>query len=103
MAFKQFFENMSGTSKQKYGENLYDPKEFKKWKDRQEKIYGKIGEAGERYGTQAEKFLGLYGEDRAAADKYRGLAEEEFGRGREEIGKASEAFGRAKGDISKEC
>ena len=100
MAFKQFFENMSGTSKQKYGENLYDPKEFKKWKDRQEKIYGKIGEAGERYGTQAEKFLGLYGEDRTAADRYRGLAEEEFGRGRAEIGKASEAFGRAKGDIS---
>ena len=101
MSFKQFFENMSGTSKQKYGEDLYDPKEFKKWKDRQEKIYGKIGEAGDRYGTQAEKFLGLYGEDRAGADKYRGLAEIEFGQSRAEIDRAKAIFGRAEGDVEK--
>ena len=101
MSFKQFFENMSGTSKQKYGEDLYDPKEFKKWKDRQEKIYGKIGEAGDRYGTQAEKFLGLYGEDRAGADKYRGLAEREFGQSRAEIDRAKAIFGRAEGDVEK--
>ena len=26
-----FWERMSGTSKQKYGESLYDAKEMKKW------------------------------------------------------------------------
>ena len=95
----QFFENMSGTSKQEYGPDLYDPKEFKKWKERQEAIYGKIGAAGDRYGTQADRFLGLYGEDRAGADRYRGLAEAEFGRSRAEIERARETFGRAKGDV----
>ena len=99
MALRKFWESMSGTSKQEYGPDLYDPKEFKKWKDRQEKIYGKIGAAGDRYGTQAEKFLDLYGEDRAGADRYRGLAETEFGRSRAEIERARESFGRAKGDV----
>ena len=80
MGMREFWEGMSGTSEQEYGEDLYDAAEYKKWKDRQEEIYGKIGTAGDRYGTQAEKFLGLYGEDRAGADKYRGLAETEFGR-----------------------
>ena len=99
--FTSFFEGMSGTSKQKYGASLYDDKEYKKWKQRQEKIYGKIGAAGDRYGEQADKFLGLYGEDRAGADKYRGKAEEEFGRSRGEIDKASSTFGRAEGDIQR--
>ena len=96
-----FLEWMSGTSKQEYGDSLYDDKEYKKWKQRQEKTYGKIGKAGDRYGDQADKFLGLYGEDRAGADKYRGLAEQEFGRARGEIDKASGAFGRAGGDIQR--
>lgn len=99
MGMREFWEGMSGTSKQEYGEDLYDAAEYKKWRDRQEKIYGKIGAAGDRYGTQAEKFLGLYGEDRAGADKYRGLAETEFGRSRSDIDKARSVFERAEGDV----
>ena len=30
MGMRQFWEGMSNTSKQKYGEDLYDPEEFKK-------------------------------------------------------------------------
>ena len=99
MGMREFWEGMSGTSEQEYGEDLYDAAEYKKWKDRQEEIYGKIGTAGDRYGTQAEKFLGLYGEDRAGADKYRGLAETEFGRSRSDIAKARSVFERAEGDV----
>ena len=96
-----FWEMMSGASKQSYGANLYDPKEYEKWRKRQEKIYGKIGKAGDRYGTQAEKFLGLYGEDRAEADRYRGRAETELGRSRGEIDRARATFGRSEGDIQR--
>ena len=99
MGMREFWEGMSGTSEQEYGEDLYDAAEYKKWRDRQEEIYGKIGTAGDRYGTQAEKFLGLYGEDRAGADKYRGLAETEFGRSRSDIAKARSVFERAEGDV----
>ena len=99
MGMREFWEGMSGTSEQEYGEDLYDAAEYKKWKDRQEEIYGKIWTAGDRYGTQDEKFLGLYGEDRAGADKYRGLAETEFGRSRSDIAKARSVFERAEGDV----
>jgi hypothetical protein len=96
-----FLEWMSGTSKQEYGDSLYDDREYKKWKQRQEKIYGKIGAAGDRYGEKANKFLGMYGADREEADRYRGKAETELGRSRGEIDKASSTFGRAEGDIQR--
>jgi hypothetical protein len=70
-----FFEGMSGTSKQSYGASMYDDKEMKKWQKEQNKLYGDLGTSRNRYGDQANKFLGRYDKDSGEADRYRGKAE----------------------------
>ena len=48
-----FWEKMSGTSKQSYGASLYDAKEMKKWEKEQQKWYDDLGKTRDRYGTQS--------------------------------------------------
>ena len=96
-----FWEKMSGTSKQSYGASLYDAKEMKKWEKEQQKWYDDLGKTRDRYGTQSTKFMGKYEDAEKEADRYRGLAETEFGRSRAEIDRARGAFGRAEGDIER--
>ena len=96
-----FWERMSGTSKQKYGESLYDAKEMKKWQREQDKWYKDLGTTRDRYGNQSTKFMGKYQDAEREADRYRGMAETEFGRARGEIGKATDFFGRAEADVSR--
>jgi len=101
MGMRQFWESMSGTSKQKYGASLYDDKEMKKWQKEQDKLYGDLGSARTRYGDQANKFLGLYGDATGEADRYRGLAEDTYGQAKSSIGRADSSFGRASSDINR--
>ena len=64
---RKVFETLSGTEKMKHGPSLYDPKEGKKWRDRQEKHYQDFGKRQKRYEGQAGKFLGMYEEGRGKA------------------------------------
>jgi len=101
MAADNFWEMMSGTSRQSYGTSLYDSKEMKKWQKEQDKWYKDLGTTRDRYGTQSTKFMGKYEKAEGEADRYRGLAETEFGRSRAEIDRARGVFGRAEGDIER--
>jgi hypothetical protein len=96
-----FFEGMSGTSKQSYGASMYDDKEMKKWQKEQNKLYGDLGTSRNRYGDQANKFLGRYDKDSGEADRYRGKAETEIARSRGAIGRAEGSFGRAAADVNR--
>ena len=96
-----FWERLSGTSRQSYGPSLYDPKEMKKWQDEQDKWYKDIGTNRARYGTERQKWMDRYDTAIGEADRYRGLAETDFGRARGEIDRATDFFGRAEGDISR--
>jgi len=66
-SMKDVFEGLSGTSKMSYGQSLYDPKEGKKWRDRQESHYQDFGKRQKRYEGQSKKFLDMYGKGKAEA------------------------------------
>jgi hypothetical protein len=96
-----FWEQFSGTSKQSYGESLYDAKEMKKWKGEQDKWYKDLGDTRDRYGKQSSKFMGRYEDAEGEADRYRGKAETEFGSARRSMGRADTSFGRSQADINR--
>ena len=65
---------MSGTSRQSYDPSLYDEKEMKRWKKKQNELYGTLDRTKERYDSQAGRFLDIYDGSGKEADRYRGLA-----------------------------
>ena len=86
-SFKKILEGLSGTSKMGYGASMYDPKEGKKWRDRQEAHYQDFGKRQKRYEGQADKFLDMYGEGRGKA---RGMYD-----------RAASEYQKSEGDISR--
>ena len=99
--FTDFFKGMSGTSEQKYGESLYDEKEFQKWKKKQDKLYGTLDDTKDRYDSQAGRFLNIYDESGKEADRYRGLAEGQIGKAGRTFDRATSSYGRAEADIGR--
>ena len=98
---RDFFESMSGTSRQSYDPSLYDEKEMKRWKKKQNELYGTLDRTKERYDSQAGRFLDIYGESGKEADRYRGLAEGQIGRAGSSFDRATSSFGRSEADIAR--
>ena len=86
--FTDILEGLSGTKKMSYGPSLYDPKEGKKWKGRQEKHYKEFGESQKRYEGQAGKFLDMYGKGAGAARDMYGRAAGKYERSGADVGRA---------------
>jgi len=92
--FTSFLEGLSGTSEQSYAKSLYDPREGKKWKDRQEAHYKEFGKSQKRYEGQAGKFMEMYGSGRGEARDMYGRAAGKYERSGADIGRARAYAGK---------
>jgi len=109
MAIRNFFEMMSGTRKQKYGEDLFNPAEYQRLRDEQDRLYGEYGDRRQIYSDRENRFLSDYDNYNRAGDRYRDTSERYLGkagssfdsasglydRSAEDIGRARERFSRA--------
>jgi hypothetical protein len=98
--FTNFLEQMSGTSKQKYGTDLYDAKEAKKYKDRRDGQYDEYGKRDIKFGKKSDEFFNRADASYKEGDRYRGLTEKSLSKGEESIGKTNNAFQRGQADIN---
>ena len=87
-SMKGLLEGLSGTSKMDYSKSLYDPKEGKKWRDRQEAHYQDFGKRQRRYEGQAGKYLDMYGKGRGKAMSMYDSAAGEYRRSEGDIARA---------------
>ena len=68
---------------------LHDPEEYKKWKDRAEKSYGRYGKRRDYYEGRAKDEYSRYGKSMSEADRLYGRAESTYGAADAAIGDAA--------------
>ena len=68
---------------------LHDPEEYKKWKDRAEKSYGRYGKRRDHYEGRAKDEYSRYGKSMSEADRLYGRAESTYGAADAAIGDAA--------------
>ena len=88
MNFNDLLESLSFTRKRSFDDSdrLYDKAQDEKWKAREEKLYGELGEDRERYRQLSDQAYGRATESFDIADQY--------------FGRAGAAYDTALGDVS---